>query len=132
MASVIPVAKAVYLCDDVLPDPTRSKLTIVGSFNAVRLPADVAFPYALDKLCVFAQLVGGVGEVTCRAEVIRATTNRAIYVSGRQRLTFPGRHTTVTYLLRLRRFVFPAPGEYTVELFCEDQFVDDRLLHLIG
>jgi hypothetical protein len=132
VASVIPIAKAVYLCDDILPDPTRSKLTVVGSFNAVRLPADATFPYVLDKLCVFAQLVGGVGVVACRTEIIRAATNRAIYVSGHQRLTFPARHTTVTYLLRLRRFVFPAPGGYTVELFCEDKFVDDRLLHLIG
>ncbi len=48
-----PVVKALYLCDDVLSDPTRAKPHLIGVLNAIRPPA---FPHVLKKLCVFAQL----------------------------------------------------------------------------
>ncbi|HET6575754.1 MAG TPA: hypothetical protein VFG68_19290 [Fimbriiglobus sp.] len=131
MASVIPIAKAIYICDELVPDPARNKLLIVGACNAVRLPADASFPYTLGKLCVFAQLVSGVGQVAMRLDIVRAVTRDVIYSSGPRHLSFPGRHTTLTFSLRLRQFVFPAPGGYWVELFCQDQFLDDRLIHVL-
>jgi hypothetical protein len=131
MASVLPIAKAVYVCDELVPDSTRNKLLIVGAWNAVRVPAETSFPYSLGKLCVFAQLVGGVGAVAIRVDIVRAATRTLIYSSGPRSLTFPDRHTTVTFCLRLRSFVFPAPGEYWVELFCQGQFLDDRLIHVL-
>lgn len=130
-AMVLPVAKSIYICDDLIPDPAKNKLLIVGACNAIRLPLDAAFPYTLGKLCIFAQLVGGIGPVTLRLDVVRAAIREVIYSSGPRNVAFPGRHTTVAFSLRLRQFVFPAPGEYWVELYCQDQFLDDRLIHAV-
>lgn len=62
-AVVIPIAKSIDFCEKLLPDATRSKHTVVGIFNAVRQPEGEAFPSTLDRLSVFAQLSGEVGDV---------------------------------------------------------------------
>lgn len=71
MASIIPVAKALYLCDDILSDPARGKPHLIGVLNAIRVPT---FPHTLAKLCVFAQLGGGLGDVRCYVEVVDAAS----------------------------------------------------------
>lgn len=130
-AIVLPVAKAIYFCDDMVSDPARNKLMIVGMFNAIRVPEGSAFPYTLGKLCIFAQLAGGIGEVPARLDIVRAATGDIIYSTGSRLLRFPGRQTTITFSLRLQQFPFPAPGEYLVEFFCYDRYIDDRLLRVI-
>jgi hypothetical protein len=48
---VVPIGKILYVCDDVLQDATSNKLHVLGAFDAVRIPADAAFPYSLHN-CV--------------------------------------------------------------------------------
>ncbi len=111
MASVVmPVAKSIYFCDDILPDAARNKLLIVGMFNAVRVPEGAAFPYKLEKMSIFAQLIGGIGDVPIRLDIVRAATGQILYSTGPRLLPFRNRQTTVTFTLRLSPFVIPAPG----------------------
>ena len=49
--TVVPLAKAVYLCDDVVEDPSSRKIHLLGLFNAVR---PTSYPHVLGRLCVFA------------------------------------------------------------------------------
>ena len=74
MGLVLPVAKALYVCDDLISDSSSNKFLIVGACNAVRLPKDAAFPYVLNKLCIFAQLVGGINSATACINVVQAST----------------------------------------------------------
>ena len=127
MASVIPIAKALYLCDDVLSDPARGKPHLIGVLNAIRVPA---FPHTLPQLCVFARLIDGFGDVRCRVEVSRASDRSLIYRSPERVLIFPDRHQTRYYILRMQQVRCPAAAEYWVEFFCNDEFVDDAVLRL--
>jgi hypothetical protein len=97
----------------------------------VGIGQDSPYPFRLGQLCVFAQLIGGAGEVPAHVEVVQADTEALVYVSPEQRLRFPRRHTTVSALFRIRNLVFPGPGQYFVEFYCHDNFLDDRLLHLL-
>src|SRR5580704_8556090 len=63
---VKPVAKRVYVCDDVVGDPSTGKVTLVNLWDAVRLPPDATFPYSLAKLCVFVWWRDGAGKVKTR------------------------------------------------------------------
>ncbi len=131
MSVILPNAQALDVCDDLVVDREKNKLLIVVAFNAIRLPTDASFPFVLGKLCTFVQLVGGIRKVNARIDVVRASTGEVIYSSGPRLLDFPDRRTTLTFCLRLRSFVFPEPGEYRVELFCENQFLDDRPIQVL-
>jgi len=127
MASVVPIAKALYLCDDVLSDPARVKPHLVGVLNAVRVPA---FPHTLAKLCIFAQLVGGFGDVRCQVQVVNASNRDVVYRSPARTVRFDDRRQTRYYSLKLTQIIIPAPADFWVEFFCNDQFVDDATLRV--
>ncbi len=125
MASVIPVAKALYLRDDILSDPARGKPHLIGVLNSARV---ASFPHTLAKLCVFAVLVNGYGDVSCRVRIVNAHGREVVYESAEQVLRFDDRAQTRYFTLRLTQITVPAPGEFWVELFCNKRFVDDATL----
>jgi hypothetical protein len=127
-----PIAKAIYLCDDVLANPMRGKIHLLGVFNAIRPPAGTAFPYRQGQLCVVIQLVDAFGEVPISIEIIDAQTEGVVYVSPSQQLRFPSRHTTITACFRVRQCWFATPGVYLVEVSCKGTVLDDRSFHLLA
>jgi hypothetical protein len=127
VASLIPIAKALYLCDDILSDPTRVKPHLIGVLNTVRVPS---FPHDLPQLCIFARLIDGLGQVRCRVQVTRASDRAVIYRSPERILDFPDRHQTRYFILRMQQVHCPAPGEYWVEFYCNNEFIDDAVLRL--
>jgi hypothetical protein len=129
--TVIPVTKAIYVCDEVVEDPTSRKVHFLGIFNAVRPASPAAYPFRLGQMCVVAQLIDGLDEIPIRSEIVRAETEEVVYSSAEQRLRFPQRHTTVFACFRIRNCPFPQPGVYFVELYCGDVLLDDRTLHLL-
>jgi hypothetical protein len=88
MASGIPVAKALYLCDEILSDPNRVKPHVIGVLNAIRPPA---FPHVVPRLCVFAQLIGGHGDVRCQVRIVNARNRTVEYESAEQTISFADR-----------------------------------------
>lgn len=129
MASLIPVAKALYLCDDILSDSGRVKPHLIGVLNAVRISA---LPQTLAKLCIFAQLVGGFGEVRCSVRVVRAQNREAVYQSPEVVVQFDDRGQTRYFYLRLTQITIRTAEEFWVELYCNDQYVDDATLEVVA
>jgi hypothetical protein len=128
--NVFPVAKAVYLCDDVVYDSSSGKIHLVGLLNSVRLDEGTALPFHLGKLCVFAQLIDGLGAFAAHVEIVNADTGELIYRTAERTLSFPSRTRLVYANFRILDCSFPQPGIYLVELYCGDQFVDDRQLRV--
>jgi hypothetical protein len=129
MSPVNPFGKVVYLCDDVLRDRASGKLHFFGLFEDVVPPSHVGYPFRLGRMCVVAQLAGGVGQVPFHVEVVEGATQRLLRKAGPFALTFGGPQV-VTALVRIRNCVFPSAGVYFVELYVGGQFLDDRSLRL--
>jgi len=125
-APIAPVAKRMVVCDEVVGDPSSGKVTIVGIWDAVRLPRGASFPYRLAKLCVYACWRGGSGQVKTRVEVARALDGSMLCRTNDCLLTFADRNATVHARYALTEVTFPEAGFYLVELFCEDEFVEDQ------
>lgn len=133
MASTMrPVVKAVYLCDEVLPDAVSQKISLLNAFGAVRLPDGALFPYTLGRICVFAQMEDGEGDAEFRVVVVSAATGEVVFGSAAHRVFIPNRLTVFSINIRLRRCRFPAAGEYWVELHCDGEVIGDRVLRIIG
>lgn len=131
-AVVVPVGKIVYVCDDVLGDPASGKVHALGIFNAIRTDGPGAFPFRLGRLCVFAQLTGGTGQIPARVDVVHGRTQDVVFSSQEVLLNFLDKQTEVAFCFRILGARFPEPGTYFVELYCGRRFIDDRLVRVLS
>ena len=132
MVEQTPLAKTVFLCDEVVRDAAKNKVSILNMFDTVRLRADDSFPYHLRKICVFAECSDGLGPFTFYVEIERTSTEAAVYRSQSHTVTFTDRLKSVKISIRLTNCIFPEPGEYNVQLYCNTTVIGDRILHIIA
>jgi hypothetical protein len=130
MPPVNPTGKIVYVCDEVLQDPTSGKFNFLGIFDDVSPSPGVGYPFRLSRMCVAAQLVGGSGQVPIHIELVDGTTQNIVRGAGPFLVSFPNRYHVVTVSVRILNVIFPSPGVYFVELYSQGAFQDDRLLRL--
>ncbi|MCI0699838.1 MAG: hypothetical protein L0241_01965 [Planctomycetia bacterium] len=130
-ASNPPVAKAIYVCDQVVPNVARQTIDLLGVFNAFRLPTGQSVPYTLARMCVFVQMEDGLGDAELQVFVVSAATGQVIFHSPIHRVRFPNRLTVVSANIRLVNCPFPTAGEYWVELYCDGQIMGDRVVHVL-
>ena len=126
---IFPVAKKLYICDDVLRDPDSGKVSVLNIWETIRAHS---FPHLLDKLCVFAQFRSGLGEVPFRIEITRADTGHLTGKLSEFSLSFEDRSTRHDVTCTLRKVAFPSPGTYFVALYCNREFVDDQPIRVLS
>jgi hypothetical protein len=118
--AVVPVAQALYLCEEI--DVEGGALNLYALFNAIRASG---FPHTQESFCVFAQLSGGLGEIPAHFDVVRARDDRVVYVSETQRLRFDRRSQLIRLSVTFEGVTFDEPGVYLVQLFCDNTWVAD-------
>jgi hypothetical protein len=124
---IIPVAKALYLCDGHLGFANQ-KADLMGVFNAIRPPS---YPHVQQYFVIFAQLNGGLGSVPFYFDVSLLQTGQLIQTTNTHVVQFPSRHKLVQLAYAMQGCLFPSSGDYLVELFCDGQWVADTTLALL-
>lgn len=124
--SITPVAKSVFLCDRCVPQ-ARAKVTLEGLFRGISPPR---YPYVHPQFCVFAQLVGGLGNVPVFVDVLYAPQRRLVRTTNIQQLVFPNRQVVMQFAQYIIDCPFDQGGMYLIELFCNNVCVGDVPLHL--
>lgn len=127
-----PVAKTLYLCDNVLAGLAAGKVILVNLWDSVRVPSETPFPFTLDHLYAFAWWRDGEGEISTRIDIVDASDGALVFRSRDFQLSFARRGTSIWSSYRLERIVFPSPGHYFVELFALDEFVDDQVIRVFA
>lgn len=120
--SVVPIARAVYLCDFHV-GYSDGKVDLYGLFNGIR--SSKGFPHTKDRFCVFAQLTNGLGKVSCHVDIRSARNDELIWATGARELTFRTRQSLVQLALYVEGCRFEQPGLYVIELFCDNSWVCD-------
>jgi hypothetical protein len=127
---VKPVAKCAYVCDDVTYDPVTGKVSLLNLWDTIRVPNDAAFPYVLDRICVFVWWRDGFGKSGSRVEIVQASTEETIRRTRNCILNFEGCASSVYARYKIEKCRFPETGYYHVEVYCENQFVDDQIIRV--
>jgi hypothetical protein len=127
LPSIIPFAKALYLCDGHLGLANR-KADLVGIFNSIRPPI---YPHVQKHFVIFAQLIGGLGRVPFSIDVTLAQAGQLVHTTNTHILNFPRRDVLVQMAYTMQGCSFPTSGAYVVELFCDGQWVADTRLQLL-
>src|SRR5262249_4661474 len=124
---VVPVSRSLFICEGFIG--TRSGgVDLVGLFNL--LPVSSAFPYRNRHFSVYAQLTNGLGQLPVFVEIRDAETDNLIRRTEPGHVTLPNRLTIVQVVVNISGCVFPRPGIYLVELFCNNVWVCDTTLRL--
>jgi hypothetical protein len=126
-----PVAKVVYICDDVVRDSASGKVSVLNLWDTIRFSSDDTFPFRLKKLCVFVWWRDGLGTVTTRVDVVHASTRQIVHQTNNCMIRFPSRGRSVFGRYMIQDCEFPEPGKYCVEMFCENEFVDDQVIQFL-
>ncbi len=116
--SIIPIAKSLGFANQ--------KTDLMGIFNAIRPPQ---YPHLQQHFVIFAQLLGGLGQVPFYFDVCYAADNTLVHSTKARLLYFPNRDTIVQMAFTAD-CLFPQPGIYLVELICNGQWVADTTLKL--
>ncbi len=125
---IVPVAKAIYLCDFHV-GYSNGKVDLYGIFNAIRV---TAFPYQKGPFVCLAQLLGGLGTVPFHLDIRRESDRHLIDWTGTRNLQFPNRDTLLQVAVTIPGCRFDQPGIYLVELYCDNVWVADTTLRLLG
>ncbi len=128
-----PFARALSLCDYVIGYTTggfgaNGKTDLYGLFNAIR-PA--AYPHTQGFFCVFAQLCGGLGQVPFVIDLVYRPRDVLVQTTNLNILNFPSRDVIVQMKMEIRGWTFALPGEYLVQLVCDNKWVADTPLLLL-
>jgi hypothetical protein len=125
--AVIPVAKALYLCEET--DVEGGSLNLYALFDGIR---PRGYPHTHPSFVCFAQLRGGLGDIPCHIDIRRADDSRLIHVTDILRLHFSNRDQLLQVAVNVQGCVFESPGVYLVELYCDNTWVADTVLLLRG
>jgi hypothetical protein len=128
--AVKPVAKCVYVCDDVAFDPVTGKVSLLNLWDAVRVPAEAGFPFVLEWICVFVWWRDGFGKSDSRVEIVQASTGKVVRKTRNCTLNFENRASSIFGRYLIEKCRFPEPGYYHVEVYCEKEFVDDQIIRV--
>jgi hypothetical protein len=123
---IVPVAKALYLCDGTI-GLVGGKTDLMGLFNSII--AD-GFPHVATDFVVFAQLNNGFGLVPFYIDIRLAATNQLVYTSNVHQVQFPNRDITVQIAYTVPSCRFPHTGLYLIELYCNNHWMADTTLLL--
>jgi len=125
--SIVPMAKGRYICEGTIGFPNQ-KTDIMGLFNAIAPPQ---YPYVHSQFVAFAQLCGGLGQVSFYVDVTYAATGQLVHTTTPTILKFAHRDQIVQLAYTICGCPFAQPGVYLVELFCNAQWVADTRLELL-
>src|SRR5438067_789018 len=103
---LVPEAKPMMLCGDVLSDPETGNVHLVGCFNDIRPRASPSFPHRQPEFCVFLQLSDAQGTIPGFVQVIQADSQVLVYRTPSHAMLFRDRTSLTRVCFRLRNCTF--------------------------
>ena len=121
-----PTGMAIVICDQIIEDKLTGKKSLIGIFNQI---ATQNFPCRHPQVCVFVSLTEGRGQCAARLRIVHDESDHVVAeVNGN--IQFPDVHTVVELNFNLVGLVFPEPGVYAIEFYCDDALVLERRFHV--
>jgi hypothetical protein len=122
-----PIAESLVICDQIITEMGSNKKSLIGIFNSI---ASNNFPVQHSKLCVYAAMSNGRGEMTVDLRCVRMEDSAEIFrISGQ--MQFPDPNTVVELVATLVQLPFERAGLYTFELICEGDLLLEKRFNVL-
>jgi hypothetical protein len=121
-----PTGLAIVICDQIIEDKLTGKKSLIGIFNNIN---GTNFPCRHPQMAVFVSLTEGRDSYNAQLRIVNEETTDTIgELSGQ--IQFPDIHHVVELNFNLVGLVFPQPGLYSIEFYCDDALVLERRFHV--
>lgn len=117
-----PVPLAMIICDTIIDDRDTNKKSLIGVFNNI---SSSQFPCRHYKMNIFVSLTDGRGKVAGKLKCVKKDTNKNILELGGP-IEFPNGNAVVEFNFEIMGIVFPEPGIYTFDFFCDNEPIISR------
>lgn len=121
-----PSGLAIVVCDQIIEDKLTHKKSLIGIFNNIHAGS---FPCRHPQLSVFVSLTEGRGQYNARLRILNEETNEVV-TDVKGPIQFPDVHAVVELVFNLVGLVFPSPGLYSIEFYCDEVLVLERRFHV--
>jgi len=120
-----PVVLALLVADNRLLDSQSNQHTIVGVFSQVKAER---FPTMLARLCIYAELTNGRGAQSITIRIVDSDESRPPVINAGVNIEFSDPLDVSQVGFGASGVVFPAPGEYRVQLLSGTTVLMERRL----
>jgi hypothetical protein len=117
------MALAMVVCDAVWVDPATGKSTILGTFTSIR---GYDFPLTVPTMAVYLALTDARGTVPFELRLVDVDEEQEPVFRTELSQEFPDPIVVAEIVVILENTIFPAPGEYRLQLFAVGQFLMER------
>ncbi len=120
-----PYAQCLVVCDQVIREAGTGKHSLIGIFS--HLGAN-RFPAVHPRLAVYMALSDGQGEVPVRLSIVDARDSSRCLVQAETVVPLADPRSVAEAAIDFANLVFPAPGDYRVQLYADDTLLMERRL----
>ncbi len=122
-----PQARTILLADQVYRDAETGKCIIAGTFN--RIGAD-RFPAIHPSASLYVNLTDFVGKAELK---VRLSSDSSGMSLGEKAFPVESVHRlgSCEVIVRLSNLTFPEPGKYSLEVYCDDEYLGHLPLELV-
>ena len=122
-----PMVLSINICDTVIRDEMTKKISLIGLFSAIRTHN---FPCTHNQIYVYVALTEGHGKYKTEIRFLEADNETPIAgIAGE--LDFASPLHVAELNTCWQQLCFPRPGQYIVQVLCDNQFVGSRRFMVI-
>jgi hypothetical protein len=127
-----PVVRYMLLCEDCRGDPDNPRhVDILGLLTNIRSLDDPPYPLLYRELCVYVALTECRGEGLARIVCTWEDSGQPVFASPERNLVVGEDPLEVVQVLfRMQACPFPGPGLYSVQLWYNEEMIEECLLRL--
>ncbi len=123
-----PDVLSLIVCDQIITDRLSGKQSLIGMFSTIFTPR---FPVVHPHLCVYTALTDGRGKTPVTIRLVDGEDARPPLVQGKGIVEFKNPRAIANLALQFHGLVFPAPGDYRVQLSVGDVPLREARLMLV-
>ena len=124
----VPDVLSLIICDQIITDRITGKQSLIGMFSTVN---SWRFPVVHPQLCVHVSLTEGRGKTPLTICIVDADEARKPLVEGKGVVEFQSPRAIANLALQFHGLTFPEPGEYRVQLLCNEILLREARLTLV-
>ena len=128
MANEKPIAEALILCDEIITEAGTNKKSLIGTFNSI---VSSNFPMQHAKICVYAAMTNGQGEMKGELRCVRVDDQQEIFKAAGN-VQFADPNQVVEMSFNFRNILFERPGLYTFELMAGEELLLEKRFHVLA
>jgi len=124
----VPDVLALIVCDQIITDRVTGKQSLISMFSTIH---SWRFPVVHPQLCVYVALTDGRGKTPLAIRVVDSDEARKPLVEGKGVVEFKNPRAIANLALQFHGLTFPEPGEYRVQLLCQETLLREARLMLV-